>query len=67
METEGSSGMAMCLLTDAEGTPLGSPMYIPHNAGPLQLTSLVNTFLNNVYSSKLTESNLILLTESNIE
>ncbi|CAN6866500.1 unnamed protein product [Brassica oleracea] len=37
----------MCLLTDAEGTPLGSAMYIPHNAGHLQLTNLVNTFLNN--------------------
>ncbi|KAL0888471.1 hypothetical protein Bca101_012454 [Brassica carinata] len=46
METEGS-GMAMCLLTDAEGTPLGSAMYISRNAGQLQLTSLVNKFLNN--------------------
>ncbi|KAJ0266258.1 WD40 repeat-containing protein [Hirschfeldia incana] len=46
MET-GGAGMAMCLLTDAEGTPLGSAMYIPHNAGTLQLTNLVNTFLNN--------------------
>ncbi|KAG2242575.1 hypothetical protein Bca52824_095586 [Brassica carinata] len=39
--------MAMCLLTDAEGTPLGSAMYISRNAGQLQLTSLVNKFLNN--------------------
>ncbi|KAL0752245.1 hypothetical protein Bca101_034248 [Brassica carinata] len=57
----------MCLLTDAEGTPLGSAMYIPHNAGHLQLTNLVNTFLNNVYSSILSNLILIILTEPNIE
>lgn len=38
----------MCLLTDPEGTHLGSAMYIPQNAGPLQLTQLVNKFLDNV-------------------
>ncbi|KAH0896935.1 hypothetical protein HID58_046503 [Brassica napus] len=37
----------MCLLTDPEGTNLGSAMYIPQTAGPLQLTQLVNRFLNN--------------------
>ncbi|CAH8312831.1 unnamed protein product [Eruca vesicaria subsp. sativa] len=46
METDGSESV-ICLLTDAEETPLGSAMYIPRNAGPLQLTNLVNTFLNN--------------------
>ncbi|KAF3504636.1 hypothetical protein F2Q69_00045414 [Brassica cretica] len=57
----------MCLLTDAEGTPLGSAMYIPHNAGHLQLTNLVNKFINNVYSSILSNLILIILTEPNIE
>jgi ribosome assembly protein 4 len=37
----------MCLLTDPEGTHLGSAMYIPQKAGPLQLTQLVNRFLDN--------------------
>ncbi|CAH2073846.1 unnamed protein product [Thlaspi arvense] len=47
-ESEMANETVMCLLTDAEGTPLGSAMYIPHDAGPLQLTHFVNTFLNNV-------------------
>ncbi|XP_042488770.1 notchless protein homolog [Macadamia integrifolia] len=37
----------MCLLTDPEGTPLGAPMYLPQNAGPLQLQQIVNKLLNN--------------------
>jgi len=43
----------MCLLTDPEGTHLGSAMYIPQKAGPLQLTQLVNRFLDNVIISSL--------------
>ena len=65
--SEMAMNTVMCLLTDAEGTPLGSAMYIPHNAGHLQLTNLVNTFLNNVYSSILSNLILIILTEPNIE
>lgn len=38
----------MCRLVDAEGIPLGDPMYIPQQAGPVQLTELANRFLNNV-------------------
>lgn len=38
----------LCRLVDAEGTPLGDPMYIPRQAGPVQLTELANRFLNNV-------------------
>ncbi|KAF8084739.1 hypothetical protein N665_0704s0004 [Sinapis alba] len=37
----------MCRLVDAEGIPLGDPMYIPQQAGPSQLTELANRFLNN--------------------
>ncbi|KAL0659232.1 hypothetical protein Bca4012_079817 [Brassica carinata] len=37
----------MCRLVDAEGIPLGDPMYIPQRAGKLQLTELANKFLNN--------------------
>lgn len=37
----------MCLLTDPEGTPLGSPMYLPQNAGPQQLNQIVNKLLSN--------------------
>ncbi|KAH0853141.1 hypothetical protein HID58_093422 [Brassica napus] len=54
METASEAGMSntvMCVLTDPEGTHLGSSMYIPQTAGPLQLTQLVNKFLNNVTPS----------------
>ncbi|KAJ0232975.1 WD40 repeat-containing protein [Hirschfeldia incana] len=37
----------MCRLVDAEGIPLGDPMYIPQQAGPVQLAELANRFLNN--------------------
>ncbi|CAH2077330.1 unnamed protein product [Thlaspi arvense] len=37
----------MCRFIDTEGIPLGNPMYIPQQAGPLQLTELANRFLNN--------------------
>ncbi|KAF2571738.1 hypothetical protein F2Q70_00004646 [Brassica cretica] len=50
METRSEGGMSntvMCVLTDPEGTHLGSSMYIPQTAGPLQLTQLVNKFRNN--------------------
>ncbi|CAF2323947.1 unnamed protein product [Brassica rapa subsp. trilocularis] len=50
METASEAGMSntvMCVLTDPEGTHLGSSMDIPQTAGPLQLTQLVNKFLNN--------------------
>ncbi|VVB05659.1 unnamed protein product [Arabis nemorensis] len=39
--------MVMCRLIDPEGVPLGSPMYIPKQAGPLELTDLANKLLNN--------------------
>ncbi|KAK9125275.1 hypothetical protein Scep_014121 [Stephania cephalantha] len=42
-----NTNTVMCLLTDPEGTPLGSSMYIPQTAGPLQLQELVNKLLNN--------------------
>lgn len=38
----------MCLLKDPEGNPLGAPMYLPQNAGPQQLSQIVNKLLNNV-------------------
>ncbi|KAG2384591.1 Notchless protein-like protein [Vigna angularis] len=37
----------MCLLTDTDGTPLGSPMYLPQNAGPQHLNQIVNKLQNN--------------------
>ncbi|KOM27063.1 hypothetical protein LR48_Vigan393s000700 [Vigna angularis] len=37
----------MCLLTDPDGTPLGSPMYLPQNAGPQHLNQIVNKLQNN--------------------
>uniref|UniRef100_A0A1J3D1T6 Notchless protein-like protein n=1 Tax=Noccaea caerulescens TaxID=107243 RepID=A0A1J3D1T6_NOCCA len=37
----------ICQLIDTEAIPLGNPMYIPQQAGPLQLTELANRFLNN--------------------
>ncbi|BAT95872.1 hypothetical protein VIGAN_08269600, partial [Vigna angularis var. angularis] len=37
----------MCLLTDLDGTPLGSPMYLPQNAGPQHLNQIVNKLQNN--------------------
>ncbi|BAT95876.1 hypothetical protein VIGAN_08270000 [Vigna angularis var. angularis] len=37
----------MCLLTDPNGTPLGSPMYLPQNAGPQHLNQIVNKLQNN--------------------
>ncbi|KAI3980500.1 hypothetical protein MKX01_008917 [Papaver californicum] len=38
----------MCQFVDTEGVSLGGPMYLPHNAGPLQLQQLVNKLLNNL-------------------
>ncbi|CAA7026815.1 unnamed protein product [Microthlaspi erraticum] len=62
-ESEMAERTVMCLLTDAEGTPLGSAMYIPHNAGPSQLTHFVNTLLNNEeklpYSFYVSEEELL--------
>ncbi|BAT95873.1 hypothetical protein VIGAN_08269700 [Vigna angularis var. angularis] len=37
----------MCLLTDPDGTPLGSPMYLPQNVGPQHLNQIVNKLQNN--------------------
>lgn len=48
MEQMEETKNVMCLLTDPEGTPLGSPMYIPQNTVPQQLQELVNKLLNNV-------------------
>jgi len=59
----------MCLLTDPDGTPLGSPMYLPQNAGPQHLNQIVNKLLNNV-SKPLYPSQIlfyILCTIYNIE
>lgn len=47
IETETTNNV-MCLLTDPEGNPLGAPMYFPQNAGPQQLSQIVNKLLNNV-------------------
>ncbi|KAH9740803.1 Notchless protein-like [Citrus sinensis] len=46
IETETTNNV-MCLLTDPEGNPLGAPMYFPQNAGPQQLSQIVNKLLNN--------------------
>ncbi|XP_031483494.1 notchless protein homolog [Nymphaea colorata] len=37
----------MCQLTDPEGNPLGKALYLPQDAGPLQLMELVNSLLKN--------------------
>lgn len=37
----------LCLLTDPEGQPLGSPIYLPHNAATPLLQDIVNKLLNN--------------------
>ncbi|KMZ76365.1 hypothetical protein ZOSMA_103G00710 [Zostera marina] len=43
-----SSGKGVeCLLTDSEGEPLGTKLYLPENTGPLQLQQTVNTLLKN--------------------
>lgn len=53
----------MCQFTDLEGVPLGASMYLPHNAGPLQLQLLVNKLLNNEeklpYSFYISDQELI--------
>lgn len=44
-----SSGRGVeCLLTDSEGEPLGTKLYLPEKAGRLQLQQTVNTLLKNV-------------------
>lgn len=45
-----SNNSVMCLLTNLEGEPLGAPLYLPQNAGPLQLQQLVNKLHQNVTS-----------------
>lgn len=45
-----SNNSVMCLLTNPEGEPLGAPLYLPQNAGPLQLQQLVNKLHQNVIS-----------------
>ncbi|PKU82285.1 notchless protein homolog [Dendrobium catenatum] len=42
-----SNNSVMCLLTNLEGEPLGAPLYLPQNAGPLQLQQLVNKLHQN--------------------
>ncbi|KOM24971.1 hypothetical protein LR48_Vigan34s001000 [Vigna angularis] len=37
----------MCLLTDPDGTPLGSPMYLPQIVGPQHLNQIFNKLQNN--------------------
>lgn len=43
-----NTNTVMCLFTDPEGNPLRNPMFIPQNAGPLQLQEIVNMLLDNV-------------------
>lgn len=43
-----STSSVMCRLTDPEGTPLGTSMYLPEIAGPKELNQMVNKLLNNV-------------------
>lgn len=45
---DGTKNNVMCQFTDPEGTPLGAPIYLPQNAGPLQLQQLINQLLRNV-------------------
>lgn len=40
----------MCQLADADGATLGPSLYLPQNAGPKELTQMVNKMLNNVSS-----------------
>nr|GLL17100.1 notchless protein homolog [Ipomoea trifida] len=42
-----STSSVMCRLTDPEGTPLGTSMYLPEIAGPKELNQMVNKLLNN--------------------
>nr|GMC52978.1 notchless protein homolog [Ipomoea batatas] len=42
-----STSIVMCRLTDPEGTPLGTSMYLPEIAGPKELNQMVNKLLNN--------------------
>ncbi|XP_019175867.1 PREDICTED: notchless protein homolog [Ipomoea nil] len=42
-----STNSVMCRLTDPEGTPLGTPMYLPEIAGPKELNQMVNKLLSN--------------------
>ncbi|KAL6500571.1 hypothetical protein OROHE_025937 [Orobanche hederae] len=37
----------ICQFMDSEGTPLGSPIFLPESAGPKELQQLVNKLLNN--------------------
>ncbi|KAI5681405.1 hypothetical protein M9H77_02633 [Catharanthus roseus] len=37
----------MCQLADADGATLGPSLYLPQNAGPKELTQMVNKMLNN--------------------
>ena len=50
-EEREQSHRVICQLTDAEGTALGSPIFLPETAGPKELQQLVNQLLNNVNSS----------------
>lgn len=52
-EEREQSNRVICQLTDAEGTPLGAPIFLPGTAGPKELQQLVNKLLNNVTSSVL--------------
>ena len=45
-ETEGKT--VLCLLTDPDGTPLGSSVYLPQNTEPQHLQQIVNQLLKNV-------------------
>ncbi|CAN6569945.1 unnamed protein product [Malus baccata var. baccata] len=44
-ETEGKT--VLCLLTDPDGTPLGSSVYLPQNTEPQHLQQIVNQLLKN--------------------
>ncbi|KAM1431279.1 hypothetical protein ACFX2I_047249 [Malus domestica] len=48
MELEEAEGKTvLCLLTDPDGTPLGSSVYLPQNTEPQHLQQIVNQLLKN--------------------
>jgi hypothetical protein len=47
-QREVTNSSVMCELMDAEGAALAPPLYLPQNAGPKELTQMVNKILSNV-------------------
>lgn len=48
VEAEAPVQNVLCLLKDADGTPLGCPIFLPQTSGPQHLQEIVNQLLNNV-------------------